>query len=190
MKILRNTLYLSLLALPFLSACKKKGCTYPSASNYEEKAIKEDGSCKYYNRFEIKRIEVKSYDTLFLGSYFDDADFTHADMYFELRDLNDNLIFASEETYYDAPAEPMEDYEFDFTKDTIFNNLNEQLKFSFWDFDLDTDDSDAQPIDDLIHEELIDFQSYTLPNAKDKFPGRIEVNANNIEFDVYIQWLE
>lgn len=29
------------------SSCKKKGCTNPIATNYEEKAKKEDGSCTY-----------------------------------------------------------------------------------------------------------------------------------------------
>ena len=189
MKILKNVLYLSLLALPLLTACNKKGCTNPAASNYAEEAIKEDGTCMYFKRFKITRIEVQEYDTLYLGDYYDDLDQTNADMYFELRDLNNNLLFASDETYFDAAANPANDYEFDFTKDTIFNNLNESLMFSFWDYDQLSDDFGTTN-DDLIHEEIIDFQTYTATDALDKFPGRIEINTTNIDFDVYIQWLE
>ncbi|MDX1445547.1 hypothetical protein [Lishizhenia sp.] len=189
MKLFKHALYLSLFALPLLTACNKKGCTNPAASNYAEEAIKEDGSCKYFTKFKITRIEVQEYDTLYFGDYYDDLDLTNADMYFELTDLNNNLIFASQETYFDAPANPVDEFEFDFSKDTTFNNLNVSLNFSFWDFDQITDDFGTQN-DDLIHEETIDFQTYTATNAQDKFPGRIEINTDKIEFDVYIQWLE
>ena len=30
-----------------LSSCKKEGCTEPNATNYSEKAKKDDGSCTY-----------------------------------------------------------------------------------------------------------------------------------------------
>lgn len=41
--------YLSLILLAGLgfAACKKKGCTDPTADNYSEKAKKDDGSCTY-----------------------------------------------------------------------------------------------------------------------------------------------
>lgn len=189
MKNYKNYFLALLIATPIFTACNKKGCTNPAASNYEEAAIKEDGSCKYFKNFKIKRVEVTEYDTLYMGDYFDNLDLTQADMYFELTDQNGNLLFASNETYMDAVSEPEDEYEFDFTLDTTFTNLNEVLVFSFWDFDQITDDFGATN-DDLIHEEVIDFKSFTATDANDKFPGRIDVNTPFIDFEVYIQWLE
>ena len=35
------------LAVTSLSSCKKKGCTDPTATNYSDKAKKDDGTCEY-----------------------------------------------------------------------------------------------------------------------------------------------
>ena len=41
-------LLLLLLVLPFIiSSCRKEGCTNPDATNYDEEASKDDGSCEY-----------------------------------------------------------------------------------------------------------------------------------------------
>jgi Domain of unknown function (DUF4856) len=42
-----NIYVIGLLSLFVLAACKKEGCTDPSATNYNKKAKKDDGSCKY-----------------------------------------------------------------------------------------------------------------------------------------------
>ena len=38
---------LAVLVMLGLPSCKKKGCTDPSALNYDSKAKKDDGSCEY-----------------------------------------------------------------------------------------------------------------------------------------------
>ena len=51
MKTFRNFLLLALCAtLAFLFAgCQRKGCTDPNALNYEAKAKKDDGDCRFSN---------------------------------------------------------------------------------------------------------------------------------------------
>jgi len=47
---MKNTLLITLIALfslSQLSSCKKKGCMDPTATNYNSKAKKDDGSCLY-----------------------------------------------------------------------------------------------------------------------------------------------
>ena len=44
---MKKTIFLSLLILAGLTACKKKGCTDPNATNYNSEAEKDDGTCTY-----------------------------------------------------------------------------------------------------------------------------------------------
>lgn len=45
---MKNFIFLALAASTlFLSSCKKEGCTDPTATNYSDKAKKDDGSCAY-----------------------------------------------------------------------------------------------------------------------------------------------
>lgn len=58
-------------AFMFVS-CKKDGCTDAAATNYEEKAKKDDGSCKY-NSTDSRDQVVGNYlitDSLFVGGVF------------------------------------------------------------------------------------------------------------------------
>ena len=184
------TFILSLFLIgSLITACNKKDCTDPKASNYESNAIKEDGSCKYFKSFRIERIELNEYDTLVVGDVFDDLDNSNADVYFELRDINNNLLFSSTETYFDAPGNPSDEYEFEVNLGYDINNLNEQLIFSFMDYDELGDDWNNDG-DDEIYKGIIYFENYTSPNAKDKFPNKIEIENGSVDFDVYIEWLE
>ena len=38
---------LTVASLAILPACKKKGCTDPTATNYDSEAEKDDGSCEH-----------------------------------------------------------------------------------------------------------------------------------------------
>lgn len=44
---MKNTLFIFTALLFGITACKKIGCTDPLATNYNDKAIKDDGSCTY-----------------------------------------------------------------------------------------------------------------------------------------------
>lgn len=45
----KNVFIIGVLALGVMASCARKGCTDPTALNYDEKAKKEDGSCIYDN---------------------------------------------------------------------------------------------------------------------------------------------
>ncbi len=60
----------------FLLGCKKEGCTDPTASNYSEKAKKDDGSCIYPNPTYSSSVEFKH--QLNAQSFdFDSLSYTH-----------------------------------------------------------------------------------------------------------------
>mgnify|MGYP000903916542 CR=1 FL=1 len=66
-----SVLLLSVCSLTFVS-CKKEGCTNTAASNYDEKAKKDDGSCKVPTTDSRDQI-VGNYlitDSLFVGGSF------------------------------------------------------------------------------------------------------------------------
>lgn len=45
----RKLILLAVVSIAIMTSCKKEGCTDPTATNYNEKAKKDDGSCMYGN---------------------------------------------------------------------------------------------------------------------------------------------
>lgn len=65
---------IALGAIASFSSCKKKGCTDESATNYVEKAKKDDGTCEYTNIVENKELIAKiksNYAAIVYASYQD-----------------------------------------------------------------------------------------------------------------------
>ena len=77
-KVNKPTQYLLLLLLlpALMSACRKKGCTDPIASNYSESAQIDDASCEYLDITSELRAEV-------MQQYADIVYFTYEDCYLE-----------------------------------------------------------------------------------------------------------
>ena len=46
---MKNLIFLSILALTALGGCKKEGCTDSTATNFDSKAKKNNGTCIYIN---------------------------------------------------------------------------------------------------------------------------------------------
>lgn len=173
------------------TSCRKKGCTDPKASNYEERAIKEDGSCKVFKRLTVGQVRVQEIPELNGFQFWDNsifADQQAPDSYAVLTTITGNIIDESDEVYWnqypDGVGNNPEAFPFDWQLNPVLTDFSQ----TYIVYILDDDGNIAT--DPVIMSKEINLPELTKIDNEDKFPNSISLQTQNARMTIQLNWEE
>ncbi len=182
MKTLGIRLWSVLLLFIVVSSCNRKGCTDENATNYSNKAKKDDGSCTYPTSVKIISVETKYFPVLdFSNQLWDNG--TLADPYILIEDEAENELLRTS-TYENTPP-PIK---WDISPALTINDFSKFLVLHLY-------DDDGGSTSNLIYDESIVieafyFGEYTAEGSGkgEKYPPSIQFNSNNALITLNLTW--
>lgn len=179
------------LSVLSLSSCNKKGCTDPKASNYEERAVKEDGSCKVFKRLTIGEVRVQEIPEFNGFEFWDNslfADQQAPDAYAVLTNSAGNILDESDEVYWNQYPDGVGNNPGAFTFDWQINPTLTDFTQTYIVYILDDDGNIAT--DPVIMSKEINLPELTKIDNDDKFPNSISLQNPNRRMTIQLNWEE
>lgn len=173
------------------TSCNKKGCTDPKASNFEERAIKDDGSCKVFKRLTIGDVRVQEVPPTNGSQFWDNSvviENQAPDVYVVLTNSQNQLIDESNQVYQNDYADGIngssENLDFTWALNQTITDFSE----SYFVYVLDDDGNiSTDPI--MMFKEL-DLVELTRIDNENKFPESVSLINQDQRMTIDLEWAE
>lgn len=171
------------ISILLLSACNKKGCTDINGYNYNEKSVKDDGSCKYYQAVIVKSATVNDVPSTNNGDNWDLDDNSAADIYVAIQKADGSYLEAGSLFYENAAVSEANPIIFDVNK--LVTQFDETLTLLVLDYDA------SATTDQVVFSRTFNFNDYTYNGANNlKFPTSLTLNNQASEVVLELEWSE
>ncbi|PZE17472.1 hypothetical protein DNU06_06495 [Putridiphycobacter roseus] len=158
------------------TACQKKGCQTIYAINYSPSAEKQDGSCIYYTKGNISKIELSNFPKMDLNNEPWDAD-SPADIFIRYTDSMDVVKYQTAEL-----VDVNDVVSWIFPLPIGFNKNEGVVYFKVY----EADDFTVESMGIIP----LDFDAYMheANNELNKYPDSIMVSQDEIELKIFVDW--